>query len=127
MIFCLLLGSEMFRSLLELPSISGLSVSLTETSSSIPRIVSDVRPSHSSSTPPIPVAPCPPVSSFSLPPSIPLSDFPLLGSSRTGESFSIVPHPLQFFQYYLQEIEQSESLQDLVTYKNLAITATDIA
>ena len=49
---------------------SGPSVPLAMTSSSVPRIVSDVRHSHPSPTPTIPVAPCPLVSS-SVPSSLP--------------------------------------------------------
>ena len=68
-----------------LPGVSGPLISLAVTSSSFPRIVPDVRPSHPSSTPPISVAPYLPVPSSSFP-STPLS---LLGSSRTGESFPL--------------------------------------
>ena len=73
-----------------LPGVSGPSVSLAVTSSSDSRIVPDVRPSYPYSTPVIPVAPFPPVSSSSVPSSIPPSDFPLLGSFRTGESFPLL-------------------------------------
>ena len=46
------------------------------------------RPSHPSSTPVLPFVPCTSVSS-SVPSSTPLSDFPLLGSPRTGESLPL--------------------------------------
>ena len=58
------------------------------TSSSNHWIVSDVCPTHPSSTSAMPVASCPPVSS-PVSSSTPLSDFPFLGSSRTGESFPL--------------------------------------
>ena len=67
----------------------GPSVFLAATSSPIPWMLLDVRPSHSSSTPALPVAPCSPVSSSSVPSPTPLLDFPLLGSSRTGDSFPL--------------------------------------
>ena len=61
-----------------LAGVSDPSVSLEVTSPSVSRIVPDVRPSHPfSSNPGIPVAPRFLVSSSSVPPSTPLSDFPL--------------------------------------------------
>ena len=60
--------SDILRSLLVFLVLQSLVV----ISSSVPRIVSDVRPSHPSSTPAIPVAPRPLVSSSSLPSSTPL-------------------------------------------------------
>ena len=80
-----------------LPGVSGPSVSLTVTSSSVPRIVSDVRPSHPPSTLAIPVATCPLVSSFVLSPT-PLSDFPLFKFLPDGWIFSVVPSPPHFFR-----------------------------
>ena len=72
-----------------LTGVSGPSVSPVGTSSSVLRIVSDVRPSHTSATPAMPVVTSLPVFSSSVPSPTPLSDFPLLGSSRTGESFPL--------------------------------------
>ena len=72
-----------------LPDAPGFSVSLTLTSPFVSRIKPDVQPSHPSSTYAVPVSSCLLVSSSPVSPSTPLSDFPFLGSSQTGESFPL--------------------------------------
>ena len=60
------------------------------TSSSVPRLVSDVRSSNLPFISAVPVDPCLPVSSSSVPSSTLLSDFLLLCSSRICESFLLL-------------------------------------
>ena len=72
--------------------VSGSLVSEAVTSSSVPRLVSDVHSPNDSSTLTVSIDLCysgiSSVSSYSVSSSTSLYDFPLLGSSRAGKSFS---------------------------------------